>query len=148
MTDAATAAQWQAFLTPLASAVRNPPPPDGLRAFAALCAAALHDVPAACLTQREQIAVVRRFAFWPAVADLAEHFADEAKRVREDRHAARIASTAAPALPRPEPVDREAASRVLATLVGELRGTEPPPPRVRPAYLPRETIRAIGEARK
>ena len=87
---------WAVFLTPLVAAVRNPPSPQDFEAFVAACAGALTTIPGHLMTPARQAEALRRFTFWPAVADLAAWLEPGALEVRSTLRALeRIASTVA-----------------------------------------------------
>ena len=87
---------WAAFLVPLIAGVRNPPSPQDFEAFITACAGALVTVPRHLLTPARQAEALRRFAFWPAVADLAGWLEPEVRETRATlRSLERIASTVA-----------------------------------------------------
>lgn len=124
--EPADASAWRAFLRPLVASVRNPPPPEAEAAFGATCAAVLRDIPACVLTADAQRDACRRFAFWPAVADLAEWLTPQAAPLRADLAAMRrIAVAPAPAAPAPMTEEqREQASAQLQQLAADLRGQD------------------------
>jgi len=106
---AATAADWTAFLTPLVASVRNPPERDRFRATCAAMAHAFPDVPAALLAKPWlQSEAMRKFAFWPAVADVHDLLAPELVEVR--REAARYAIAAPMPEGRTPPTQAEVAA--------------------------------------
>ena len=78
-----TAAEWAEFLKPLAMCVRNKPGREDFLATASAMAAALPDVPASLLVGWRQQEAMRRFAFWPSPADVAEWLAPELRGMRE-----------------------------------------------------------------
>lgn len=121
----ADARAWQAFLRPLVGAVRNPPAADALSVFAATCAASLTDIPARLLTGDAQREACRRFAFWPAVADLAEWLEPDAAPLRlEARTLRRICDAPTDAAPEPMPeAQREIVAADMARLAAELRAS-------------------------
>ena len=86
-------AEWTAFLSPLVASVRNPPERDRYRTTCAAMVHAFPDVPASLLAKPWlQSEAMRKFAFWPAVADMHELLAPELVEVRRD--AARYAIAA------------------------------------------------------
>jgi hypothetical protein len=121
---AADARAWHAFLRPLVNAVRNPPTADAVSVFAATCAATLQDIPAAVLTANAQREACRKFAFWPAIADLNEWLSPEAVPMRRDARAlARIAKADIETLQ--APVADPVAPDALAALAAELGAKAP-----------------------
>jgi hypothetical protein len=139
----ADASAWRQFLRPLVASVRNPPPPEAEAAFGATCAAVLRDIPACVLTAEAQRDACRRFAFWPAVADLDEWLRPYVAPLRADLAAMRRIA-AEPAATAPKPMsdeERERASAQLQQLAAELRRQDQqgrPKPRgtpMRPADL-------------
>jgi len=125
----ATAADWLRFLRPIVAGVRNPPSEGDCKARAVALAAALPNVPAAWLAQTwRQAEAMRKFAFWPAVADFAEMFEPELRDARES--ADRRLRLAAPAPDFDGPPLRSA-EEILAVkakaraLVAELTATRP-----------------------
>jgi hypothetical protein len=144
----AYAAAWQRFLAPIAGAVRNPPSPDELRAFAATCAASLTTIPAAALTRDAQAALCRSRVWWPAVAELAEHFEPDFRAMRAKvraLHAIALAPVAAPAPPPMTETEREIASAQLAELASDLRarGLSAREAKPRASTLPPATLAAL-----
>jgi hypothetical protein len=78
--------EWAVFLKPLVASVRNPPSADEFRAKISAIAFALPDVPARFLAAEwRQRDAMRRFAFWPAAADLAEWLAPDLAAARDTR---------------------------------------------------------------
>jgi len=81
----ATADQWAEFLKPVAMAVRVQPSEKEFKVRVATLAHAMK-VPAAWLAQPwRQAEAMRKFAWWPAVSDLAEWLDDDLKAERESR---------------------------------------------------------------
>lgn len=78
----ASADAWDDFLRPLVAATRNPPTQKDFLAFVAAAAVALDGIPARLLTDQRRAAAVRRFDFWPSVADLANWLEPEAREER------------------------------------------------------------------
>jgi hypothetical protein len=87
---------WAKFLAPLVASVRNKPDSSEFTPFCAACADALA-IPAAWLTPAKRRDAMAKFAFWPAVADVSDLFADDR------RHAMAMRDLTTPALPPPEP---------------------------------------------
>lgn len=74
----ATASHWAHFLRPIAASVRNPPGETDFKAKVAAALTAFPDCPAAILAKPWlQAEAMRKFQFWPAIADLAELLAPE-----------------------------------------------------------------------
>lgn len=141
----ADARAWQAWLRPLVGAVRNPPQPEALSVFAATCAAALSDIPASLLTGNAQREACRRFAFWPAVADLDEWLQPDATAARlEVRTLRRIASAEVKHIPaQPEP---KADPKAMAEFARTFAPTSSRPARATVRPVPPETLAAHYEA--
>lgn len=102
-------AEWTAFLSPLVASVRNPPERDRYRATCAAMVHAFPDVPASLLAKPWlQSEAMRKFAFWPAVADMHELLAPELVEARRD--AARYAIAAPMPEGRTPPTQAEVAA--------------------------------------
>jgi hypothetical protein len=114
----ATAAQWATFLRPLSAAVRNPQTAEAVAAFASTCATVLHDLPASLLDGDHQREACRRFAFWPAVADLDEWLRPEAAPLRQELATLRRIAAATVAAP-PATAEPRACPEAMAALVAE-----------------------------
>lgn len=148
----ATAAAWDDFLRPLVAATRNPPTHEDFLAFVAAAAVALDGIPARLLTDQRRAAAVRRFDFWPSVADLANWLEPEA---REERAALlamqRLASTKPEVAVAPEPRTPEVVAAVadkMRALRAELHARDeaarPVRERVPPRHLtPHEEIASL-----
>lgn len=67
---------WAKFLAPLVASVRNKPDSSEFTPFCAACADALA-IPADWLTPARRREAMTKFAFWPAVADVADLFAED-----------------------------------------------------------------------
>lgn len=132
--------EWAVFLKPLVASVRNPPSADEFRAKISAIAFALPDVPARFLAAEwRQRDAMRRFAFWPAAADLAEWLAPDLAAARDTRgRTAEVAAIAASNRPEARTAEEVAAVKAkVATLKADLATGTPDRPRldVRPAYL-------------
>lgn len=122
---------WADFLRPLAAGCRNPPSEDDFRAFVASAASALTTIPAHLLTSARCAEARRRFAWWPAVADLAEWLEPEVWHERAMLAAAeRIAASTSPEAERPDrrgpPTEAEIAhvQQATAALRADAKATE------------------------
>lgn len=114
----ATADDWTRFMHPIVAAVRNPPSETEFRARIAAIVHAI-SVPAEWLRQPwRQTDAMRRFPFWPSVADLAELFADDLKAAREtaDR-TARLSPPAPDEAPRMRTMEEILAVKAAAAAV-------------------------------
>ncbi|EHM01211.1 hypothetical protein HMPREF9946_02215 [Acetobacteraceae bacterium AT-5844] len=108
--EPATADRWRSFLFPLMAAVTKPPAREAFDAFVVACAASLTNIPAHLLTSPRQAEAIRRFSWWPAVADIAKWLEPEAREERAMLAALeRIAAT-----PEPSAQQREATAEAIA----------------------------------
>jgi hypothetical protein len=150
----ASADAWDDFLRPLVAATRNPPTQSDFLAFVAAAAVALDGIPARLLTDQRRAAAVRRFDFWPSVADLANWLEPEAREERAALLAMERLAVAKPeAAVAPEPRTPEMVAAVadkLRALKAEIHAQDeaarPVRERVAPRHLtPHEEI-AVLEA--
>ncbi len=112
VTTRATGDDWSRFMRPIAMAVRNTPGDEEFRARVAAITHAVA-VPAGWLRQSwRQADAMRKFQFWPSVADVAEMFAEDLRAERET--AARRAPLALPPPSQGEQRDPVAIAAVLA----------------------------------
>jgi hypothetical protein len=123
------------WLRAIASAVRNPPGDDEVRARALLVAGVCDDIPASAFSPRSQRRAVERFTWWPSVADVKEFLtaevSSELERIAAVRRFASMpdpvaSGSSASAIPTPsEPVlgqaERDALAARLRGLSAELR---------------------------
>jgi hypothetical protein len=84
MTDA-TAAAWEAWLRPIAAAVRNTPAPSDVKGRAAALAFTMRGVRATALTPDKARDVIRKAEFFPSVAEIEAVFAAEWKEAARSR---------------------------------------------------------------
>ncbi|HEV7458886.1 MAG TPA: hypothetical protein VGN96_19090 [Roseococcus sp.] len=137
----ASAPQWATFLRPLSAAVRNPQTAEAVAAFASTCATVLHDLPATLLTGDHQREACRRFAFWPAVADLDEWLRPMAAPMRQELATLRRIAAAPVAQPKAEAEPR-ACPQAMAALVAELSPKPQRAPISEPVGMRREHLAA------
>lgn len=138
--------EWARFLRPLLASVANPPGAEDFRQRVAAIVFAL-DVPRHMLTEWRQREAVRRFGFWPSVADLSGWLTDDLKAEREAMHRALPAPE--PEAPRARTMDEILAVKAKAkAAVAEMTGRSPQtgPKEVKPAYLSAGTLRQSLEA--
>lgn len=78
---------WEEFLAPVAAAVRNPPIERDFIARIGVCKVALTDIPLSMLTPQLQREAVRKFEFWPSVAEIGTWLGGMAMAARAERSA-------------------------------------------------------------
>jgi hypothetical protein len=149
MTDA-TAADWEAWLRPIAAAVRNTPAPSDVKGRAAALAFTMRGVRADSLTPDKARDLCRKAEFFPSVAEIEAVFAAEWK------DAARSAAITGGGLARlapPQPVeipsaDRQAAAARAMAIAAELRAgaSSRRPESVKALPLPPAILLAAHEA--
>ena len=144
----ATAEDWTRFLRPVAMSVRNTPPEDEFKARVAAVAHAVA-VPAEWLRQPwRQSEAMRKWQFWPSVADLADLFEDDLRASRESetrRQSLALPAPSAAEFRTPEEIlaVQAKAKAVIAELNGRVKREEMPP--VTPAYLSDGALLALYE---
>jgi hypothetical protein len=133
----ATMDDWTRFMRPIAMSVRNIPAEDDFRARVAAIAHAVA-IPAAWLRQPwRQAEAMRRWQFWPSVADVAELFADDLRAERETasrRQPVALPPPSAATFRTPEEIlaVQQKAREVIADLTGNGAKPERAPPRPMP----------------
>lgn len=122
MTEFATAADWAAFLRPVAAAVRNTPDRTEFAGRASALAFALR-IPPAALTADRQRELCRTCEFWPSIAEVEAVFAAAWRDLARSRAIATSggAKLLADAMPQRMTADERAACSAKAlALVAEL----------------------------
>lgn len=126
--QAATAADWDRWLVPLAVLPNAPSRGEQFSLQVSAIAFALNDVPAAILTAERQRDALRRFQYWPTPKELGALLLPFAREVQHERVALqRIAAAGDRLSPPPASEDeRERIATGLSDLVAELtaRGHE------------------------
>ena len=130
--------RWDWFLRPLIATCRNPPRADDFETFCRAAEVALATIPAHLLTGDRRAEACRRFAFFPAAADLASWLAPEASadraRIEAAKRLARETDMPGVApLTEAEKADVIAKAKAFARDMAELAAEHRPP--LKPAYL-------------
>jgi hypothetical protein len=133
----ATLDDWTRFMRPIAVSVRNTPAEDDFRARVAAIAHAVA-IPAWWLRQTwRQAEAMRRWQFWPSVAEVAELFADDLRAGRETAirsHPVAVPPPSAATFRTPEEI--LAVQQKAREVIAELAGNSAEPERIAPKPLP------------
>lgn len=123
----ATVTDWARFMRPVAASVRNPPGEQDFHIRVGMIVSAVN-IPAEWLRQPwRQAEAMRRFQFWPAVADIAELFAADLHAERESAERQNRLALPAPPDDRPPhtPEEIEAVRAKARALLAEANRPAP-----------------------
>lgn len=131
----------EAWLEPLVTAVKNPPPEDQYDGRIEAIMRAAGALPLAVLGPVTQAEALKTFKFWPSAAELLELLEKEARRLQVRRDALHaLAKPPAPRGDRPQPrtppsdAEKDHVARVVSAFAAGARGAgpgagDPPPPK-------------------